>query len=242
MIKWLARRLIGHISARTNEQMFHAPVLHNGALSALDPRKFAQIHVGLEAGAFYSKHLYNVPFFENYIDHLAEMARRSTRLGDGAILEFGVASGTTLKAIANSTKRQVIGFDSFAGLPSDWRDGINAGAFACEPPNVPRNAVLKIGRIENTLPEFLTEIAGSAINFIHIDTDLYEPAKFILDGCAPFMRDTIIVFDEFFNYPGWRDHEFKAFSEFQESNKDRFRFRYLGLGGVKAISVQVTRI
>jgi len=241
VIKRLARRLIGHIAARTTEQIFYTPVFQRpNVLSPLDPRKFAQIHVGLEAGAFYSKHLYNVPFFGNYIDHLAEMARRSTLLGDGAILEFGVASGTTLTAIANSTNRQVVGFDSFAGLPSDWRDGVEAGAFACEPPNVPRNAVLKIGRIENTLPEFLTEM-GSAINFIHIDTDLYEPAKFILDGCAPFMRDTIIVFDEFFNYPGWRDHEFKAFSEFQESNKDRFRFRYLGLG-YTAISVQVTRI
>ena len=25
---------------------------------------------------------------------------------------------------------------------------------------------------------------------------------------------TIIVFDEYFNYPGWRDGEFKAFKEF----------------------------
>jgi len=53
--------------------------------------------------------------------------------------------------------------------------------------------------IENTLPVLLAEMTPAQIRFIHIDTDLYEPAKLILDTCAPLMHDTIIVFDEFFN-------------------------------------------
>ena len=211
-------------------------------VSSLDVRKFAQIQAGLEAGAFYSKYLYNLPFFKNYVEHVAEMARRSTLLGNGAILEFGVATGTTLTAIANSAKKPVVGFDSFEGLPTDWRDGAKAGSFACEPPKLPPNATLRIGRIEDTLPKFIDEIARSEINFIHVDTDLYEPAKFILDTCAPLMRDTIVVFDEFFNYPGWRDHEFKAFCEFRKRNQEIFKFRYLGMGGTVAVSVQITRI
>ena len=70
-------------------------------------------------------------------------------------LEFGVATGRTLTAIANSIDRTVTGFDSFAGLPADWRQGVKKGAFACPPPKLPQNAELKIGMIENTLPVFL---------------------------------------------------------------------------------------
>jgi hypothetical protein len=49
-------------------------------------------------------------------------------LGPGMILEFGVASGLTLTAIANASGRNVIGFDSFKGLPRDWRTGVQEGA------------------------------------------------------------------------------------------------------------------
>jgi hypothetical protein len=49
------------------------------------------------------------------------------------------------------------------------------------------------------------------------------------------MRETIIVFDEFFNYPGWRDHEFKAFNEFLIANEGQLNAQYLGLGGQVAV-------
>ncbi len=35
------------------------------------------------------------------------------------------------------------------------------------------------------------------------------------DHLAPWIvNGTVIVFDEYFNYPGWREHEYKAFREF----------------------------
>ena len=37
---------------------------------------------------------------------------------------------------------------------------------------------------------------------------------------------TVIFFDEFFNYPGWQDGEFKAFIEFVETSG--MNFEYLG--------------
>jgi hypothetical protein len=37
---------------------------------------------------------------------------------------------------------------------------------------------------------------------------------------------TVIVFDEFFNFPGWRDFEFRAFQEWLDSSGARFE--YLG--------------
>jgi hypothetical protein len=51
---------------------------------------------------------------------------------------------------------------------------------------------------------------------------------------------TIIVFDEFFNYPGWEDHEYKTFVEFLRTNSE-FNVKYLGLGGTTAASVLLER-
>jgi len=34
----------------------------------------------------------------------------------------------------------------------------------------------------------------------------------------------VIVFDEFFNYPGWQDGEFKAFIEWVDENKVNYEY------------------
>ena len=46
----------------------------------------------------------------------------------GTALEFGVGEGHTLRMIAQ--QMPVIGFDSFTGLPEDWRPEYPKGAFA----------------------------------------------------------------------------------------------------------------
>ena len=248
-VKNSARKLLNvlasQLSKRVSYEIFREPIVDQiqdtRSLAALDIRKFAQIVAGLEAGEFYCEHLYNVPFFQNYVDHVAAMAGRAASFGNGLILEFGVASGVTLRAIAGTIGREAVGFDSFKGLPTDWREGVAAGAFACSPPELPLNASLKIGMIEDTLPRFLAEHPTSEINFIHVDTDLYEPAKQILELCEPRLQKAIIVFDELINFPGWRDHEWKALSEFMTRNSGTFDFEYVGLGGTAAVSLKVTR-
>jgi hypothetical protein len=94
--------------------------------------------------------------------------------------------------------------------------------------------------IEDTLPALLRE-DRSEINLLHIDTDLYEVAKFILTQCQPRIRDTIVIFDEFFNFPGWRDHEYKALTEFEKENEKIFDINYVGLGGAASVSLRITR-
>jgi len=37
-------------------------------------------------------------------------------------------------------------------------------------------------------------------------------------------RRSVIVFDEFFNYPGWQDHEHRAWMEFVAREEVRFRY------------------
>jgi hypothetical protein len=157
---------------------------------------------------------------------LLEMAY-SWRLVDGLLLEFGVASGRTINYIAELSKDQkVFGFDWFQGLPESWRPGFSAGSFAQEIPNVNGNVTLIHGLFEKTLPNF---VAGckEQISLLHIDCDLYSSTKTIFDNCLELIvPGSVIVFDEYFNYPGWRQHEYRAFMEYIESSGRKFE--YLG--------------
>ena len=136
---------------------------------------------------------------------------------DGLYLEFGVRTGTTIKIIAERRPQQTIfGFDSFEGLPENWSGwAMSKGAFTmAKLPEVPPSVELIKGWFEQSLPGFLQAHEGP-VAFVHIDSDLYSSAKTILDNLASRIRPgTIIVFNEYFNYPNWQEHEYKAFQEF----------------------------
>lgn len=170
--------------------------------------------------------------------------------GAGLVCEFGVHKGETITHIAGiaATKLPSVvvhGFDSFEGLPDDWFLGRKAGRFSLEgnAPLVPANARLHKGWFKDTLPGFLREHREHAM-FLHIDADLYSSAKTILDamhGEGRIVAGTVIVFDEYFNYPGWKEHEYKAWKEFVE--RARVRFEYIGMApchysvGVKVLEI-----
>lgn len=135
---------------------------------------------------------------------------------DGLILEFGVASGFTINQIARAVEgRKVYGFDSFDGLPEDWRPDVPADSFRQSAlPVVEPNVELVVGMFADTLPDFL-EKHGEPVAFIHIDCDLYSSTKCVLDHLKDRMQDgTIIAFDEIRSYQGFEEHEYKAFNEF----------------------------
>ncbi|MDP9838374.1 hypothetical protein J2T09_003141 [Neorhizobium huautlense] len=228
------------VAAKILNEADIAQIQGTQSLRPLDLRKFAQIATAFECGQFYNRHLYNRPYFNSYLDHLAYAAKQAHGMGDGLFLEFGVASGRTINLVARETGRKIIGFDSFKGLPENWRDGVGQGAFATAIPAVEHNVELCIGMIEDELPKLLHR-EKQKIRFIHIDTDLYGVAKYILETCRDRIDDAVIVFDEFFNYPGYQDHEFKAWHEFQSYNADLFKFSYLGTGGDVAVSARITR-
>ena len=153
----------------------------------------------------------------------------SQNLSDGLFLEFGVCSGKTINKIAEfASKKKIYGFDSFEGLPEDWRSNFPKGMFKVERiPNVRKNIELKIGLFKNTLPEFIANSKSKMISFLHIDCDLYSSTKDVLFNCRPLIKKgTIICFDEYWNYPGWLNNEFKAWSEFCKSNN--ISYRYVG--------------
>jgi hypothetical protein len=67
--------------------------------------------------------------------------------------------------------------------------------------------------------------AEAPVALLHIDSDLYSSAHTVLFGLAPRLRaGSTIVFDEFLNYPGWRQHEYRAFTEFVDAFDVEFRY------------------
>ena len=153
-----------------------------------------------------------------------------TQKQDTLWLEFGVTSGSTIQCISKYAN-QVYGFDSFLGNPEEWRPGYEAGIFSMNGvlPAVNSNVHLIPGLFQDTLVPFL-EYQGKKVSFIHIDSDLYSSAKFILDSVKGYLdTDCIIVFDEFVNYPYYGNGEYKAFHEFVTENN--VSYDWIGMNG-----------
>lgn len=131
----------------------------------------------------------------------------------GIAMEFGVAEGRSLRLIA--AHMPVVGFDSFRGLPEDWRDGFPAGMFACPMPQV-AGAVIVPGLFEDTLPKWQWD---DGVGLVHIDCDLYSSTVTVLRHVMPHLSPGVyVVFDEFHGYPGAEDHESRAWREYVERN------------------------
>jgi glycosyltransferase involved in cell wall biosynthesis len=134
---------------------------------------------------------------------------------EGLWLEFGCYTGTSIKKLAAGRgNARVYGFDSFDGLPEDWRpqDGLGKGAFALkEIPKAPEGATFVVGLFENTLPDFKFD---APVTLCHIDCDLYSSAKAALTAVMPYMGEGgVIIFDELTGYASFKDHEMKALYE-----------------------------
>ena len=91
------------------------------------------------------------------------------------------------------------------------------------------------GDIKNTLKDFLTK-NSQKIAFVHIDTDTYETAKYILEKIKPrLVKKSIILFDELYNFFGWNDGEFKALLEVFSENE----FNYIAFTNSQQVTIQI---
>ena len=145
---------------------------------------------------------------------------------DGFTAEFGVHSGTTIRLIAAQRTGRVYGFDSFEGLPEAWHLAYGKGHFDRQgaKPEVPENVTLVKGWFEDTLPKFAAEIEGPAA-FLHVDCDLYSSTRTVFEALGDrVVPGTVIVFDEYLNYPGWEQHEARAFREFCAARAVTYRY------------------
>jgi len=140
------------------------------------------------------------------------MVRYGMRGEHSSIFEFGsymggsaVFMGTILKALGRTGK--VYAFDTFEGMPETdpVRDLHRPGDFA----DAGYQQLLSYigeqglasyvqpvkGLFDQTLPDMLPNIAG--VGLIHIDCDIYEPIKYLIDTTFPQLsHGTYVVFDD----------------------------------------------
>lgn len=165
--------------------------------------------------------------FESRWDYFKYVISRM-REKDGLYLEFGVFKGESINFISGIIDgRKMYGFDCFEGLPEDWLPLYGKGVFGQEGnlPPVNDNVELVKGMFDETLPGFLEEHKGEKCSFVHIDSDLYSSAKYVLTTLKDHIGNgTIICFDEFAGHIGWRQDEYKAFMEFIEETGYKYRF------------------
>jgi hypothetical protein len=169
----------------------------------------------------------------------------------GDILEFGVYKGTSLvrllsfrNLLENENSRKVFGFDIFGKFPdsleleSDKKfveNFENAGGFGISRIELDahlsnkgfRNYELIEGDIIKTIPEFIEKNASRKIALLHIDVDVYEPTKVILESLWDrVVKGGIIMLDDY----GTVEGETKAVDEFF-ADKDviisKPRFNYI---------------
>jgi hypothetical protein len=106
---------------------------------------------------------------------------------------------------------------------------------------VRKNVEIIPGFFEATLPKFL-ELHPEPVAFAHVDCDLYSSTLTVLGALKPRLQvGSVLVFDEYYNYAGWSEGEYKAWTEF--SGEHRIGFRYLGYIRIGSqVCVQVTAL
>jgi hypothetical protein len=216
------RSVVKSVVRRASKGVLQHSIFSRPRGDSFDILDVAFFRAAMESAEFYEEFLITARAFDSDLQLLTHAVSIAPK--DGLILEFGVASGRTIRHIGGLTSNAIHGFDSFEGLPEDWRTGFEQGSFRQQLPDVPANVSLHKGWFSATLPSFLSTTPGP-IAVLHVDCDLYSSTALVLDTLADRIRTgSVIVFDEYFNYPGWKRHEHKAFQEFIVRTGRAFRF------------------
>lgn len=133
--------------------------------------------------------------------------------------EFGVAGGYSFKWwLGKNTQpgSRFFGFDTFEGLPEKW-GAFEKGSMAYAMDSLEirdSRASLHKGLFQDTLLPFLESYDNRNRKLVHIDSDLFSAALFVMTQLyRVFKPGDILLFDEF----AVPQHEFLAFKIFSES-------------------------
>lgn len=169
----------------------------------------------------------------------------------GDVFELGVFKGSSFiqfctfrELLENEKSRKIIGFDAFGEFPrtqqveSDrtfvekWNAQFQDEFLSKEDLEVSLkekgigNFELVKGNILETLDTYLEEHPYTRLSLLHIDTDVYEPAKYGLERLYDrVVPGGVIVFDDYATVEG----ETKAIEEFFEGKNieiKKFRFSH----------------
>lgn len=187
---------------------------HAAERAARDLQLIMERRIAEQSVDFLEAHAANAAGLENGDAVLVLAAKEALKIR-GCFCEFGVFQGRSLSALARvGADRNLHGFDSFEGLPEDWRAGFGRGAFRTSVPKFNSSRIeLHKGWFDETVAPFV-ETLNEPIALAHIDCDLYSSTKTVFDAILPCLTvGSVLLFDEYFNYPGWQEHEHLALQE-----------------------------
>lgn len=201
-----------------------------------------------KAGYFVAVHKIEGDYLEFGVFSGSTFASAFHLIGDAYRKSYTPSVWTTEQDCIESRKlwekMRFIAFDSFQGLPKPTgidvlsRDFVE-GKFSNSEDNfmnyitstgVPKDRVVIVsGWFSETLNENIRkkhEIKHAAI--VHIDSDLYESAKLVLNFIRPLLVDgTIIIFDDWYTFKGNPNlGEQRAFKEWLDENPDWIATQY----------------
>ena len=187
---------------------------------------------------YIKEHMPDAPYFEKHPALVAYALNQVSK--DGLYLEFGVGRGKSMRWIAPRVSGTVHGFDSFEGIQEHW-NGNPIGSFAQEKrPKVPDNVLFHVGFFDATLPGFL-ETYTDPVAFLHVDCDLYSSTVTILDNLGPRLQPgAIVLFDEYYNFHRWQQHEFRAFQEYVEKSGVSYEYIAFSVTG-QQVAVRILK-
>lgn len=145
---------------------------------------------------------------------------------EGLCLEFGTRFGTSAKILQEGNTRSLFAFDSFEGLPTAWHT-VPKGAYSTGGlvPNLGDSIQPVVGWYSESLPPFLKQYEGP-IRLLHIDCDLYSSTKDVFDVLSDrLVQGTVIIFDEYWMGPHWREDEWKAWQECCTAHNIQYEYR-----------------
>lgn len=152
----------------------------------------------------------------------------------GCVVECGVFKGNSLLRFAtfrelleNQFSRKIIGFDVFGDFPEtdfeadkQLRDEfIQIDGVALSKENIEKlinykeikNIELVKGDVLKTIPEYIENNQQLKISLLHLDIDIYEPAKAILEYFWDrIVKGGVLILDDYATFPG----ETKAVDDF----------------------------
>jgi hypothetical protein len=158
----------------------------------------------------------------------------------GEIVECGVFKGASLakwvkfrELLENKYSRKIIAFDTFGKFPDAHyeKDKVQRNKFIQEAGDssislkqltslldglsLNSNIELVEGDILETVPQYTIDNPQLKISLLHVDVDLYEPTKVILDELYPHVANGgVIVFDDYGAFAGAN----KAVDEYFKEN------------------------
>ncbi|CAB9518497.1 expressed unknown protein [Seminavis robusta] len=142
---------------------------------------------------------------------------------NGNWIEFGVYTGSTLRRAYAELKAsknfngKLFGFDSFEGLPSNWRGEYQEGVFKTDyehvRANMPAEVGLYKGWFQDTIPTYIQQHhpQQQPLAFVHHDGDLFISTTITFQLLGRLIQPgTLMCFDEIVGYPGFEKHEILA--------------------------------